>query len=144
MKQESHDRLIALLHLAHGFVAAASAIGLLLGIVLLYGFKAALERWVFPIGEGVGSDAELWLGILVVAAVAVYVLFALIFTVPAIAGGFGMLRGKQWARKLVLVSAVVAALNFPFGTALAVYTFWFLLMNGWGLSGVGGGLPAKP
>jgi hypothetical protein len=61
------------------------------------------------------------------SVVAVYVLFALLFTVPAIAGGFGLLMKKRWARKFVLVSAVVAALDFPFGTAIAAYTLWFLL-----------------
>jgi len=30
---------------------------------------------------------------------------------------------------LALVSAAIAALDFPFGTALGVYTFWFLLRN---------------
>jgi hypothetical protein len=58
---------------------------------------------------------------------------ALLFTVPAIAGGYGMLKQRRWARKWVLVSAVVAALNVPFGTALAVYTFWFLLGSRGGL-----------
>jgi hypothetical protein len=127
MRPESHNRLIAILHLVHGFVAAASAVGLLLSIVLLFGFKAALERWVFPMGGSIGSDPELWVGVFAIVVVAVYVIVALLFTVPAIVGGFGMLRHKRWARKFVLVSAVVAALDFPLGTAMAVYTLWFLL-----------------
>jgi hypothetical protein len=144
MRTESHNRLVAVLHLAHGFVAGVSAIGLLLAMVLLFGFKAALERWVFPIRDGGGSDPELWLGVFFVAALAVCTLFAVLFTVPAIAGGFGMLKQRRWARKLVIVSSVVAALDFPLGTALAVYTFWFLLANGRGLSGDGSGLSSNP
>jgi hypothetical protein len=125
MRTASHSRLVAVLHLTHGFVAAASAIGVFVSVALLVGFKAALERWLFPAGDA-GSDPEFWLYVLAALAVAVYVLFALLFTVPAIVGGFGLLRRKRWARKLVLVSAVVAALDFPFGTAIAIYTFWFL------------------
>jgi hypothetical protein len=129
MRTESHNRLVAVLHLAHGFVAAASAVGVFLSVTILVGFKAALEWWLFPASDA-GSDPEFWLYGLAALAVAVYVLFALLFTIPAIAGGFGMLRHKAWARKLVLVSSVVAALDFPFGTAIAVYTFWFLLGSG--------------
>jgi hypothetical protein len=135
MKPESHNRLIAILHLVHGFVAAASAVGLLLSIVLLFGFKAALERWVFPMGDNIGSDPEFWVGVFAVAVVTIYVMIALLFTVPAIVGGFGMLRRRRWARKLVMVSAAVAAIDFPLGTAMAVYTFWFLLGNSRNLQG---------
>jgi hypothetical protein len=130
MKLDSHRRLVGVIHLAHGFVAAASAVGVFLSVALLVGFKAALGRWMFPTGD-TGSGPEVWLYLLAVAAVIIYVLLTLLFTVPAIAGGFGMLMRKRWARKLVLVSAVVAALDFPFGTAIAVYTLWFLLGSGW-------------
>src|SRR5438105_5007420 len=119
MKPESHSRLVAILHLVHGFVAAASAVGLFLSVAVLFGFKAALEWWLFPTGDNTGSDLEFWLYVFAVAVVAIYVLIALLFTVPAIAGGFGLLTRKRWARKLVLVSAVVAALDVPFGTAIA-------------------------
>jgi hypothetical protein len=130
MRAESHNRLVAILHLVHGFVAAASAVGVFLSVAILIGFKAALERWLFPASDA-SSNPEFWLYVIAVAAVMVYVLLALLFTVPAIAGGFRMLRHKAWARKLVLVSAVIAAFDFPFGTAIAVYTLWFLLGSGW-------------
>lgn len=94
MKPESHNRLIAILHLVHGFVAAASALGFLLSVALLVGFKAALERWMFPVGN-TGSDPEFWIYVFAILAVAVYVFFALLFTVPAIVGGYGMLRRKR-------------------------------------------------
>ena len=77
-------------------------------------------------GDPAARDAT-WLWLFVIAVVAVYVVVALLFTVPAIAAGFGMLKQKRWARKLAMVSAAIAALDFPFGTALGVYTFWFLL-----------------
>lgn len=128
MNSESHSRLIAILHIVHGFLAAASALGLFLTVIALVGFKAAIERWVFPIRHsGGGVDPELWLGIITLILVALYVIGALLFTIPALTGGYGMWRQKRWARKVVLLSAAVATLNFPFGTAIGVYTFWFLL-----------------
>ncbi|HEV7902582.1 MAG TPA: hypothetical protein VGO96_01980 [Pyrinomonadaceae bacterium] len=128
MNKSAHVRLIAILHLVHGFVAAASAIGLLLMFTIFTGFKAVIELWVFPTSPNeTVKDPELWFWVAALALIAVYVAAALLFTVPAIVGGYGMLKQKLWARKFVLVSAAVAALNVPFGTALAVYTFWFLL-----------------
>lgn len=124
---QTHYRLIAMLHLIHGCIAAATAIGVFLSVAVLVGFKAVVERWVFPIDYGDSANAAFWLYVFAIGITAVYVVGALLFTVPAIAGGYGMLKRKRWARKLVLVSAAVAALNVPFGTALAVYTFWFLL-----------------
>ena len=128
MRAESHGRLVAVLHLVHGFVAAASALGLFLAVAVTVGFEAAMERWITH-GDPVAQQ-DTWVWLLIVAVVAVYVLLALLFTVPAIAGGFGLLMRRRWARKLVLVSSVVAALDFPFGTAIAVYTLWFLLGSG--------------
>jgi hypothetical protein len=135
MSPESHNRLIAILHLVHGFIAAASAVGLFLMVAVMVGFEAAAERWITQ-GDPAAQHAT-WLWLFMVAVVAVFVMLALLFTVPAIVGGFGMLRHKAWARKLVLVSAVVAALDFPVGTALAVYTFWFLLGSGRSLQRAG-------
>jgi hypothetical protein len=143
MRTESHGRLVAVLHLVHGFLAAASAVGLFLSVAVLFGFQAALEWWLFPTGDNTGSNLEFWIYVLAVAVVAAYVLLALLFTVPAIAGGFGLLMRKRWARKFVLVSAVVAALDFPFGTAIAVYTFWFLLGSSRRLRRVESSYPAR-
>lgn len=126
MTTKDHYRLIAMLHLIHGCIAAATAIGVFLSVAVLVGFKAVVERWVFPIDYGDSADPTFWLYVFAIALTAVYMVGALLFTVPAIAGGCGLLRQKRWARKLVLVSAVIAMLNVPFGTALAVYTFWFL------------------
>ncbi len=53
-----------------------------------------------------------------------------LFVLAAAAGclaGWGLLERADWARTLVLVMAVVALLNFPWGTALGIYTLWVLL-----------------
>lgn len=127
MTIKDHYRLIAMLHLIHGCIAAATAIGVFVSVAVMVGFRAAVERWVFPIDYGDSSNPAFWLYVFAISVTAVYVVGAVLFTIPAIAGGYGMLKQRKWARKLVLASAVVAALNVPFGTALAVYTFWFLL-----------------
>ena len=52
--------------------------------------------------------------------------FLLLVSAPGIIGGFGLLSRRPWARVLVLVLGCLNLLNFPFGTALGVYTIWAL------------------
>jgi hypothetical protein len=51
----------------------------------------------------------------------------LILSIPGIIAGIGLLKFQQWARILAMVMAALHVLSFPFGTALAIYTFWVLL-----------------
>lgn len=53
--------------------------------------------------------------------------FLIMLAVPSILGGIGLLKGKAWARLLVLVLAVFNLLDFPLGTMISLYTFWVLL-----------------
>jgi hypothetical protein len=55
---------------------------------------------------------------------------AFLFGLPPILAGYGMLKRKSWARLLGIISACLCALSFPFGTALCVYTLWFLFGEG--------------
>ena len=50
-----------------------------------------------------------------------------VFSIPTIMTGIGLRQHREWARILALVIATLNLLNFPFGTALAVYAFWVLL-----------------
>jgi len=43
-----------------------------------------------------------------------------------IAAGVGLLQRQRWARVLAIVLGVFVLFNFPFGTALGVYTLWTL------------------
>lgn len=47
-------------------------------------------------------------------------------TVPSFIAGYGLLKKKKWARTASIISAVLAGMQFPMGTAVCVYTFWFL------------------
>ena len=37
-----------------------------------------------------------------------------------------MLKRKKWAKVAGIVAAIVDGLSFPFGSALCVYTLWFI------------------
>ena len=50
----------------------------------------------------------------------------LVLTIPSVVAGYGLLKRRPWAKVAGIVGGVVAAMSFPVGTAVAVYTFWFL------------------
>src|SRR5688572_19191468 len=52
-----------------------------------------------------------------------------VMTLPSFIAGWALLKRKRWARTASIVSAVVAGSNFPIGTAVCVYTLWFLFSD---------------
>jgi hypothetical protein len=58
------------------------------------------------------------------------IVFSLLFSLPPILAGYAMLKRKRWAKVMGIVAACFEALSLPFGTALCVYTLWFLFGQG--------------
>jgi len=56
-------------------------------------------------------------------------LFFMLLAVPGLIAGWGLIKGRPWARILALLLAVFQVFEFPLGTALAVYAFWVLLQD---------------
>src|SRR4029077_12691821 len=108
-----HVKVVAVLHILCGVLGLIAALviftlsGVAGGIVISQG-----ERGGATI---IGTVALLIEGVLAVLAL------------PGIIGGWGLLAQKQWARVLVIVLGILHLVNFPFGTALGVYTLWVLL-----------------
>lgn len=57
-------------------------------------------------------------------------LFILLIAMPSVAAGVGLLHYRNWGRALTLVLSFLRLLEFPFGTATAIYSFWVLLSDG--------------
>ena len=66
--------------------------------------------------------------VMVFMSLFVMVMFG-VMILPCLIAGYGLLKGKKWARTAAIIGAVTAASNFPFGTAVCVYTFWFLFSD---------------
>ena len=105
----------------HVTVVGALHIGL--GILKLFAAVVALFAIV---GGGLFSgDAE---AMLVTGIVGPAVsLFLFLLAVPSIVGGIGLLKGKSWARILVLILGIFSLIDFPIGTIIGLYTLWVLL-----------------
>ncbi len=53
-------------------------------------------------------------------------IYSLVFTLPSFIAGYAMLKRKSWARTASIVAAVFETMSMPIGTAVAVYSFWFI------------------
>jgi hypothetical protein len=56
--------------------------------------------------------------------------FMTLAAAAGIAAGWGLLDRRPWARTLALVLGCLALIDFPFGTALGIYTLWVLFSTG--------------
>jgi hypothetical protein len=54
-------------------------------------------------------------------------MFFMLIALPSIIAGVGLLRYRSWGRALTLILSFIRILEFPFGTATAIYSFWVLL-----------------
>src|SRR6476646_337629 len=53
-------------------------------------------------------------------------LLIVVFTLPTLIGGVGLLRGKPWARRFGLFIAALNLVYFPIGTPVGAYGLWVL------------------
>ncbi len=110
MDKEKHITILGVLHITRG------AIALLLGM-LGFGFFA---------GIGVLSGDETALGVLgLIGTLAI--IFMSVIAIPSILAGVGLLQRREWGRIFALVVGILSLIDFPFGTALGVYTIWALM-----------------
>ena len=110
-----HVTVIAALNIGMGAVLIVAAL-----IVVL----AMLGSGLFTISTGNNSPFWVLLG---VALLVGFVL--LLFAVPQIVSGIGLLKTKNWARYMAMVLGAIDLLNFPVGTAIGIYTILVLAQD---------------
>ena len=109
---EKHIPVVAWLHIVLG------AIGIIVAIFLFF----------IIAGAGMISGDEMAMALLAIVAWFLGILIS-VLSLPGIIGGFYLLQRKDWARILLIVVSILELLNFPFGTALGIYTLWVLMNN---------------
>ncbi len=105
-----HIEILGWLYIVFG------AIGLIAGIAFFL-FFASLA--VLP-DDPTGSGVLLLVGWFIAG------LF-IVFSIPEIIGGIGLLKRQNWARILVIILGFLSLLEIPIGTAIGIYTLWVLL-----------------
>src|SRR5919107_4424326 len=118
MTPQDHNKVIGIMHLIYGGFNA-----LIMFIVGLF----FIPVWALGASDpNAPPGLAAFFGIMGVLMVVLGVVLGL----PSILAGYAMLKHKSWARVMGVVAACVEALSFPFGTALCVYTLWFLFGQG--------------
>lgn len=107
---KSQIELLGILHLVYSGI----------GIVLAIGVLVVLS------GIGWFSGDATAMGILGILGI-VGAMFLGVLSIPGIIAGIGLLKLRPWSRILAIIVSCFHLLNFPFGTALGVYSFYVLL-----------------
>lgn len=115
MTAKEHNRLVGIFLMIHGGLQA-----LVMGLIsLIYG----------GIGLAIligGKNQDKLPGVIFIIAVAFIVIFASLFILPQVIGGWKMFKEKPNAKIWGIIGSVVSSLSFPLGTAAGVYGMWFL------------------
>jgi hypothetical protein len=118
MTPQDHNKVIGIMHLVWGGLNALLMLIFIPFIIIILG----------PMGSDTTAPLELR------AVFAIFGVFiatlALVFGIPPMLAGYAMLKRKSWARVLGVISACLFAFSFPVGTALCVYTMWFMFGQG--------------
>jgi hypothetical protein len=115
----THVRTLGILHIVLG------ALGVLIGLMFLlfFGGLAAMVGLT-------DSSSDAFVAVPVLGGIgALIFVFVLLFSIPGIIVGIGLVRFSPWARILGIIVSALELLNVPFGTALGIYGLWVLLSN---------------
>ncbi len=113
-RMNKHFKIVAMLHVVFGAVT-------LVGLALI----AHVEQTIMNMSRVLGADRPMPHNSGVVVDFFLSAL-PLLFVVQ-IAGGWGLWKGKAWARPVLITMGILCLLAFPSGTALGIYTMWVLL-----------------
>jgi hypothetical protein len=113
MTPTSHNRILGILYLAYGGLTALLMLAISIFVLMMSVFATNNSGKPMPAGV-------LALVMIVVAGV------TLLQITPSFLAGYALLKRKRWAKTMGIIAAIVAGLNFPLGSALCVYTLWFL------------------
>jgi p-aminobenzoyl-glutamate transporter AbgT len=107
---EEHVTILGALYVA--FNALGILIAIIIFVVISSGGLLSGDMEAIAITSTVGS---------------LIALIIIIFSVPGLIAGIGLLRRRPWARILALIVGCLELMNIPFGTMLGIYTIWVVM-----------------
>lgn len=113
----THVKVLAVLYIV------LSGIGLLFGLLMF--FAAGTIASIVGVSAS-PEDAAIAIPILGIAGTALAFVL-LLFSLPGLVTGWGLLNLRPWARIVGIILAVIGLINFPIGTAVGIYGLWVLL-----------------
>ncbi|HZG52769.1 MAG TPA: hypothetical protein VEZ40_11600 [Pyrinomonadaceae bacterium] len=113
MTPEEHNKALGICHLAYGGLSA------LMVLVAALFFGAVM--FAIP-----GGDAPVGLFMILLTFI---LLWSFVLMLPSFIAGYAILKHKSWAKPASIVAAVLETMSFPLGTAVAIYSFWFMFSD---------------
>jgi heme/copper-type cytochrome/quinol oxidase subunit 3 len=113
MTPKDHNKTVGILHLVYG--------GFMVLMMILF---STFFLGLFGLAMANQPDAPP--AIFMIFMVAILFFFYVVLAIPSFIAGWALLKRKKSAKILGIIAGVVAAMSFPLGTALCVYTLWFL------------------
>lgn len=119
MTPDQHNKYVAISHLAYAGLQLLILIGAMVFMGMMF---AEIDNQ----GQSAGGDPLPWfMPVIMVFAM----LLNMAFTVPSIIAGYALLKRRPWAKTAGIIGGALGVMSFPFGWALAAYTFWFLFSD---------------
>lgn len=109
-----HNKFVGMANVGYGIIHV-----LMVGVMMLV--MLPMMRVFANAPRGDAPPMELFGLIMGVA-----VLINVVLSIPNFVAGYAFLKQKRWAKTAGIVSGVVSAMSIPLGTAVSVYTFWFV------------------
>ena len=115
MTPEEHNKYVGIAHVAYGVLHIL--------ILLVTGAFVVGMMGLLTLNNGrTNAPPTSFMAVIMAFAVVINVLLA----IPSFVAGYAFLKRKRWAKIAGIIAAVLSALRIPFGTAVTIYTFWFL------------------
>jgi hypothetical protein len=111
---DSHKRVLGILYLISGTLLLVTMFFLSLFLSTIFTFAM----------KEVDPDEAVILELVSSFVRYIPAIFIILFSIPSIIAGIGLLGRQKWAMILALILGCFKLFSFPIGTALGVYTIW--------------------
>ena len=109
---DQHVKVVAILNIVFGVIGVLIA----LLVLVFFGGLAGIA--------GSDSDSDVTGAAVLGLIGGVAFVFVVVFSVPCIIAGYGLLHFRPWALTLTVVLSILNLIDVPLGTALGIYSLW--------------------
>ena len=114
MTPEEHNKYLGISHLVYGGLFVL----MFVGMAVFFAVMIAIANSQNP------SDAPPPFIFFFIMAF-MFVFYGMLI-IPSFVAGYGLLKRRKWAKVASIIAGVLGGMSFPIGTAVCIYTFWFL------------------
>ena len=108
----THIKILGWLHIAMGLFGLLAALGIFASSVFGGLFSGSITGMLgATLGGAFGA------------------IIAVVFEIPGLIAGYGLLQRRPWARILTIILSIFSLIRWPIGTIVGAYGLWVLLSS---------------